>query len=394
MGIRGSLTKGLLIALAFTLIPVSAISAQKITPGSTCKVLNQKVVYLSKTYTCIKSGKKLAWNKGVALKATPTPTPFPTPTPSPKKSPDTPEGLAIQQTLFKGWQNLINIPPSKNVVNFKEYVDSSYPKEAYRLIKEGISSVLGKYGDLIPQNTKIYIIFSTTYDFEINAIKSEPDMYQAYLREDPNSTNHTWRIEQYMQAGYLSGGTFPINGRDGYVLYFRTNDLTSPDSRRYLGAHETMHLIQWQINSEFPQVLPAWWIEGQAQLGAEVIGNVAQTTDSIDSEMIRLMGDGYRAGVTDLSKAEGDPVTRTEFNCVPCSTSVIYSRGKLAVDYLVSKYGNDKVIAYMRSLTRQNLWWQAFESTFGMKVDDFYSEVEKIAIWYGDYYAPGWRDKQ
>jgi len=80
MRIRGSLTKGLLIALALTLIPVSAISAQKITPGKTCKVLNQKVVYQNKTFICIKSGKKLFWNKGIAVKK-PTPTPTPTPTP-------------------------------------------------------------------------------------------------------------------------------------------------------------------------------------------------------------------------------------------------------------------------------------------------------------------------
>jgi hypothetical protein len=63
MQVRGSIARGSLIALALTLIPVTADSAQKITPGSTCKVLNQKVVYQNKTYTCIKSGKKLLWNK-------------------------------------------------------------------------------------------------------------------------------------------------------------------------------------------------------------------------------------------------------------------------------------------------------------------------------------------
>ena len=54
------------------MIPEAAVSAQKITPGSACKTLNQKVVYLNKTYTCTKSGKKLIWNKGVAVKK-PTP---------------------------------------------------------------------------------------------------------------------------------------------------------------------------------------------------------------------------------------------------------------------------------------------------------------------------------
>ena len=75
-----SLTEGLLIALALTLIPVSAFSAPKILPGSSCKALKQKVVYQNKTYTCIKSGKKLVWNKGaIVVKPTTTPTPTPTP---------------------------------------------------------------------------------------------------------------------------------------------------------------------------------------------------------------------------------------------------------------------------------------------------------------------------
>jgi hypothetical protein len=45
-----------LFIIVFSLIPLTAVSAQKVTPGSTCKVLNQKVVYQSKTFTCIKSG--------------------------------------------------------------------------------------------------------------------------------------------------------------------------------------------------------------------------------------------------------------------------------------------------------------------------------------------------
>lgn len=81
MRIRGSLGKGFVGALVFTLIPIVAFSAPKITPGSSCKVLNQKISYQSKTYTCIKSGKKLVWNKGVVV-TKPTPTPSPTPTPT------------------------------------------------------------------------------------------------------------------------------------------------------------------------------------------------------------------------------------------------------------------------------------------------------------------------
>ena len=77
MRFKGSFAKGLIAAVVLTLVPLVAFSAQKITPGSTCKVLNQKVVYNSKSYTCIKSGKKLVWNKGVMV-ANPSPTATPT----------------------------------------------------------------------------------------------------------------------------------------------------------------------------------------------------------------------------------------------------------------------------------------------------------------------------
>ena len=40
MRISGSLAKGLSIALAVALIPVTAVSAQKITPGATCKAVS------------------------------------------------------------------------------------------------------------------------------------------------------------------------------------------------------------------------------------------------------------------------------------------------------------------------------------------------------------------
>ena len=67
MSIKGSLARGVLLALGIALIPVTAGAAENVTPSSACKVWKQKVVYEDKTYTCMKSGKKLIWNKGVVV---------------------------------------------------------------------------------------------------------------------------------------------------------------------------------------------------------------------------------------------------------------------------------------------------------------------------------------
>lgn len=67
MRIKGSLARGVLIALGIALLPITAEAAQNVAPSTACKVLNQKVVSQDKTYTCIKSGKKLMWNKGIEV---------------------------------------------------------------------------------------------------------------------------------------------------------------------------------------------------------------------------------------------------------------------------------------------------------------------------------------
>ena len=74
------LLKALAMPLVIALIPLNAFSAQKVTAGATCTSLNKKVSYQNKIYTCVKSGKKLIWSKGVVENTvSPVSTPSPTP---------------------------------------------------------------------------------------------------------------------------------------------------------------------------------------------------------------------------------------------------------------------------------------------------------------------------
>jgi len=54
-----------LIAIAVLALPLNATAAVK--AGATCSKLGATSTYLGKKYTCVKSGKKLVWNKGVAI---------------------------------------------------------------------------------------------------------------------------------------------------------------------------------------------------------------------------------------------------------------------------------------------------------------------------------------
>jgi len=86
MGMKRVVATSAVFAMGIFLIPGTAVAAQKVTPGSACKVLNQKVVYQNVGYTCVTAKKNLVWNRGVAV-AKPAPAPTPTPTSAPVSAP-------------------------------------------------------------------------------------------------------------------------------------------------------------------------------------------------------------------------------------------------------------------------------------------------------------------
>ena len=91
MPVKSNLAKKLIFALAFILLPTTAVSAQKVSPGSACKLLNLKIEFSKTLYTCVRSGKRLVWDKGVAVSIqAPRSIPTPTPTASPAASVPTP----------------------------------------------------------------------------------------------------------------------------------------------------------------------------------------------------------------------------------------------------------------------------------------------------------------
>ena len=112
---------GIALALVISLLPpLHSEAAAK--AGSSCKKAGQTSTFAGKKYTCIKSGKKLVWNKGVVVKKpTPTPsptaigdpigavgstpTPMPTPTPTPTAKP-----LVTTLTFDDLVQNYLEIP--------------------------------------------------------------------------------------------------------------------------------------------------------------------------------------------------------------------------------------------------------------------------------------------
>lgn len=85
-----------LLASTFT-----AAIAKNPKSGASCTKLGITKDYKAKKYTCIKSGKKLVWNKGVAIKtAAPAVASTPSPIPSPTSSPTS--NTVLDSVNYKG----------------------------------------------------------------------------------------------------------------------------------------------------------------------------------------------------------------------------------------------------------------------------------------------------
>jgi hypothetical protein len=72
------------LAFLVSLTFITGVASAAVKTGDTCKKAGTTATANGKKYTCIKNGKKLVWNKGVAVaKPVPAVTPKPTPTPTP-----------------------------------------------------------------------------------------------------------------------------------------------------------------------------------------------------------------------------------------------------------------------------------------------------------------------
>ena len=80
-------------------------------PTLKCTRVGQQIVWRGKKYTCVKSGKKLVWDKGISI-ATPSPsnTPSSSPSPSPSKSAYSGTKLGVSSDITIGETKILAEP--------------------------------------------------------------------------------------------------------------------------------------------------------------------------------------------------------------------------------------------------------------------------------------------
>lgn len=388
------LTLGLCMAVFISSVQPLAMAAMK--SGQSCKKLGATSTSKGVKYTCIKSGKKLVWNKGVkvvpVVKPTPTSsstpevTPSPTPTSTPIQRWDDSERLDALLTQFSDRVSQTVFYQPEMIIEFGKGTYDDYKE----LINVGIAASAKFWSADIKSPLKFPVIYSGVEDRDwfLSRIAFYGHSSPQYLE------NLDRRIaldgDRVGMAGLsYSNGTYLIQ-------FFRGKALTRLSPLDYSTvSHEYSHAAQTYFLKGKMDALPCWAMEGGANVYANIIvglfirntkadeylirnGSVRISLDSKENDLWSASDDQFYSMIKSMERQNSPQCT--------FPTKLGYSLGMLIYEQLLGKYGQAKAIAWMEGSASAN-WQMAFEKVYGIKVEDWYkneaipyakAEVKKI----------------
>ena len=380
----------ILIALCLTLIPVSAVSAQKITAGNTCKVLNQKVVYLSKIYSCIQSGKKLVWSKGaVQKKPAATASAQPTPTFAPPTLPTSFQNLEanlsgiIYGSWLKGSEQLKS--GSSNLGDIKVFNGpKSLPGNINPLTPFKLTSQL--YSNFEQPKTVYAIVMSYGENEWAQGLFSQyQDLTYGNIRTAVSEICPTQTCGQSIafRNSKWEGILLLQNGARGKN---RDSDVRIDSGMEY--AHEYFHTVQFYVGRDRYYEAPSWLLEGSANWTGNLVAFYGDYS-AYSAWRFKDLGEQYgnpslftSAWVEEFlnSYATKKPAKQYaifDYYNGPYPRYYQYAIGAMVTEILVALKGPDSILAMYKNLASGKTFEEAFQSEFAISWNEALPYISK-----------------
>jgi hypothetical protein len=378
------LVLGVLVLMLLSFLPTSAANVPK--AGASCSKQGAVQTFKSVKYTCIKSGRKLVWNKGVrvvsrskasAAAAKPaTPTPIDTPAPVATPTPFIPWSTDVTarqvsdaaQKNFRAWA----AAQANKPVDHQFFIqDGVFPNRAKSL------AAADKTGtQLFSQffSTKSITVIGRTEAWVVQKLNS--------LGGDFNSCsiNYVPGLDFCWDAQSLQGMVVLTDA------VFNPSDLGGNGSS--LLAHEYFHLVQYQLSNSARKhtirdgsaatahLFPAWFAEGTAEFAGFSIATLA-----MDSEYWQGRAAMNTYGIGDPAanrNALVDAEIRTYSGTQPNGPVNPYMIGRTATEYLVASAGFQAMLDVWLTFKETKNFEKSFEKAIGITKDEFYEKFEKV----------------
>ena len=382
---------GALVAIALFIAPINASAAVK--AGAPCSKLGATSTSVGKKFTCIKSGKKLVWNKGVVVittkpKASPTPTVAQSPTPTPSATPE--------QTISP---TPISTPIiEKTPTNFNDLVEnylgiaSAVWKEAQKLSESG--QIKSNFIIEMGPNTKIQEGLSDPRVYLERASRlwsnfNQPTITKVFLFSYPDLA---WAQQKNRELGgswftpadlagsctsLMNCSSFGSSYRGQGELFvgvpIRSYPLFNLGFVRGNYGHEYTHSVQQAQFASQPSLngyatLPCWFSEGQPQvpgqaLGFQTLSDYKLSRESWFSQPAGALGDYSQESILKFYSLAGVP---RDGMCNASIRQRIYDVGYMTVEALASIKGIESTMQVVVGVSQGLTFNQSFEKVYGI----------------------------
>jgi hypothetical protein len=360
--------------------------------GSSCARLGATSTINGLKYTCIKSGKKLVWSKGVKVSLpTPTPTPTPSPTPTPTSTPTptpTPtvapivlptsfEDLYERRTgiALAAWQKSSEIiKSSKNKAGSLEIITGPNTKPNF----DDYPTPVGLVSRLFPARSEPARTIIIRYKY-VDIEWAETTLRSKLTVEEFNqlSRNESGRTitgrcddrdkncRGAMQQTTMSGLSLIIQGVPN------SEDPNDPSGKLRFGtgmleAHEYFHSLQRIPIMDRTNVWPhAWYREGSAEWAQNMSVNYLDYKTYI--EFMRLDCSNSCKNLSEADIVEFLEQSKENYTPPNFDQFLNYSLSSRFIEALVALKGPDSLIGMYEEVGKKLSFDQAFKNVYGVE---------------------------
>jgi hypothetical protein len=383
----------LFLALLLLMSLIAAPSFAAVKAGAKCTKVGASATASGKKFTCIKSGKKLVWNKGVAIKkplpvATPTPAPSSTPTPEPTPAPTTTPTPTPSPTPTPTLKDLTfsNIAENFDAIAFNIY--SKYQTHMATNYQGSIkvNTIVGP--NTVPVNKNSAAAFQIASKIFQN-FKQPNEVFAIYY----NFADKEWAKNQVaalagkntadFQFGYSCPNAMRCWDASASITldwkaisHYGVSDpggaLSKSELTGEIQIHEFTHSVSFfQLNpvrGNYYNLTPDWFGEGHAS----VTGKLGGSTSFEDYNLLRNNVQRGNYPQADIQNYRPENILRfyESFSKAPevspLQRSYLYSLGWSTVEALAAIGGIDSPMNLFIETTKGLTFKQAFKKIYGI----------------------------
>jgi hypothetical protein len=352
------------IAVSVTTIPAKAAVKE----GGICTKAGAKRVSGSKTHTCIKSGKRLIWDKGVAK----------SPNSHYLEIPISLDNLDLIRVPQKAYENVTGVLKTRSRSNFSPIVHKGPNVKTERSNQElpGLFRAIDLWAPYF-QPEKFQVVFIDKGDEEWLEKKSTELGLGSLL---PPGQTWTERMKMYSPCGFGNAGT-----ANEVPTYVQCVGMSFIGGKSQGAPHEYTHLFQQGIAGSNQFRIP-WYTEGTGSFFGWTLGFYPYDPKSSErNDWLKILYWNIDPGAkSDFESKNIEFFKKRIKSLIPSYNesvaSTSYWVGGLAVEVLVALYGFDKFIEFSKNIKNIPDMSQLLAQTYGFNEDYFY---EKLApyVW-------------